>query len=67
MRAGTVVRYLIYHHKMDPTRFVAVGYAQYRPLGDNRSVDGRAQNRRVEFHVAMTPNVKDLAAKDADE
>jgi chemotaxis protein MotB len=63
MRAGTVVRYLIYHHKIDPTRFVAVGYAQYRPLGDNGAPEGRAQNRRVEFHVAMAPTVKDLAVE----
>jgi len=65
MRAGTVVRYLIYHHRIDPTQFVAVGYAQYRPIGDNLTAEGRARNRRVEFHIARSPAVKDLAARDA--
>ncbi len=34
---------------VDPARLTAVGYGEERPIGDNDTPEGRAQNRRVEF------------------
>ena len=46
-RATAVVRYLIYGLNMDPARLSATGFAQYRPVADNDTKEGRAQNRRI--------------------
>jgi len=32
-------------------RITAVGYGDTKPLADNKTADGRAQNRRVAFDV----------------
>jgi outer membrane protein OmpA-like peptidoglycan-associated protein len=45
-----VVRWLV-EHGIEPARLVARGYGQERPLADNATEEGRARNRRVEFHV----------------
>lgn len=47
-RATEVVRFLI-KNSLDPRMITAEGYAEYRPVADNGTVDGRAQNRRVEI------------------
>ena len=49
-RADSVRRYLI---KKDVTsdRMVAKGYGESVPIADNRTSEGRAQNRRVEFVI----------------
>lgn len=46
-RACSVLRYLQWHHNLDPARMSAIGYGQYKPLADNETPEGRAQNRRV--------------------
>jgi OOP family OmpA-OmpF porin len=33
-------------------RIVAVGCGQGKPIGDNKTEEGRAKNRRTEFHIA---------------
>jgi len=50
-RATTVVRHLIATHKMDPRKLGAVGYGEHRPTAGNETEQGRAKNRRVEFHI----------------
>jgi len=50
-RATTVVRHLIATHKMDPRKLGAVGYGENRPIAGNDTEQGRAKNRRVEFHI----------------
>ncbi len=32
-----------------PTRLSAAGYGEFRPRGDNTTVEGRARNRRVDL------------------
>lgn len=50
-RATSVVRFMIYGLQVEPERLSAVGYAQYRPVADNTSKEGRAQNRRIRLVV----------------
>ncbi len=49
-RAEAVFRYLV-NHGVAPERMEVIGYGQARPVADNESETGRAQNRRVELHV----------------
>jgi outer membrane protein OmpA-like peptidoglycan-associated protein len=49
-RAESVRRYLI-DQAIAPTRMEAEGFGEDRPLEDNRTAEGRAANRRVEFHI----------------
>ena len=50
-RAAVVTVYLQEKNIIDPARLVSVGYGQWRPVADNITADGRAQNRRVELLV----------------
>ena len=36
---------------IDPARVFAIGYGEARPIGDNATEEGRAQNRRIEFRL----------------
>ena len=49
-RAKSVVNYLV-SKGITPERLVGKGYGETQPLVSNKSAKGRAQNRRVEFHV----------------
>jgi outer membrane protein OmpA-like peptidoglycan-associated protein len=49
-RADAVRSYLI-KQGIAPERMDAVGYGEDRPIEDNRTEEGRAANRRVEFHL----------------
>ena len=50
-RATELVQVLIDQYQFPPQRLSAAGYAQYHPVASNDSVDGRAQNRRVDVLV----------------
>jgi chemotaxis protein MotB len=50
-RATSIVSYLIETMKYEPTRLSAAGYGEYRPVADNGTIEGRAQNRRVDIVV----------------
>jgi len=52
-RAGAVRSYLI-RQGVAANRLAAVGYGATRPVADNSSVAGRAQNRRVEVLIVPT-------------
>lgn len=43
-------RYLI-KQRITSDRMVARGYGETVPIADNRTAEGRAQNRRVEFVI----------------
>lgn len=47
-RARSVRQYLL-ERGIAPSRLAAAGYGPDKPLGDNATEEGRAQNRRVEF------------------
>ncbi|MCK9296975.1 MAG: OmpA family protein [Desulfobulbaceae bacterium] len=48
-RSTSIVRYLIDDLHFPPARLSAVGYGEYRPIADNSTESGRAQNRRVDI------------------
>jgi OmpA-OmpF porin, OOP family len=49
-RAASVKSYLA-AHGVDAGRMTTKGYGQDRPIADNGTEAGRAQNRRVEIHI----------------
>ncbi len=51
VRATTIVRYLIDTMRYDPMRLSATGFAEYRPVADNATPEGRALNRRVDLVI----------------
>ncbi len=40
---------------LDPTKMAAAGYGEYLPIADDRTVEGRAENRRLEIIILPTP------------
>ena len=51
-RAKAVVKYLT-DKGVDASRLVGEGFGQERPIADNATDDGKAQNRRVEFAIVQ--------------
>ncbi len=49
-RAQAVVDYLV-AGGIDTARLTAIGYGESRPVADNDTADGRAENRRIQFVV----------------
>lgn len=47
-RANAVRDYIIKNFKVDAKRLTAKGYGEARPIADNATAAGRAQNRRIE-------------------
>lgn len=50
-RAAVVTVYLQEKNIVDPARLVSVGYGEWRPVAENDTSEGRAQNRRVELLI----------------
>jgi len=51
-RAKAVMNYMIQKGGIDASRLEAIGYGMDRPVADNATREGRAQNRRVEAATA---------------
>lgn len=67
-RASAVVRKFLDNPELDPSRFMAVGFGPNRPIADNNSAEGMAQNRRVEIFVNLQQDVsKQLLPQDVFE
>lgn len=74
-RALTFMKFLLAtNNALNPARFSAIGYSEYRPISDNETDEGRTQNRRVEILIARNQqfdpyeaerNAKAEAAADA--
>ncbi len=54
-RAARVVSYLEKAHDIDRLLLSAAGYADTRPIADEKTADGRELNRRVELVVEVQP------------
>lgn len=50
-RASSIVK-LLAEQGVNPARLSAVGFGEFQPVADNKTVEGRAQNRRVSIMVA---------------
>ena len=50
-RALNTAYYLIQAEDIDPDKVSVVGYAEYNPIADNSTIEGRAKNRRVDIIV----------------
>ena|SRR5436190_3371601 len=53
-RATAVTRFLQDKTGIPGERLLAVGLGQFQPVGDNKSAEGRAQNRRIEILLIPT-------------
>jgi outer membrane protein OmpA-like peptidoglycan-associated protein len=49
-RAAAVVKWLV-ARAIEPSRLVSQGFGPERPIGDNKTEEGKRMNRRVEFHI----------------
>jgi chemotaxis protein MotB len=50
-RATTVISYLIQHFGFKDEKLSASGYAETRPIADNKTAEGRARNRRIDIVI----------------
>lgn len=60
-RAASVVR-LFQEQKLDPARLAAVGYAEFHPVADNKTEEGRARNRRISLVISKNAAEEKAAA-----
>mgnify|MGYP002630902810 CR=1 FL=1 len=56
-RSVSVVR-LLTKNGLDPQRVTAAGKGEFTPIGDNKTKEGRAKNRRTE--IVLTPKLNEL-------
>jgi chemotaxis protein MotB len=54
-RAASVV-HLLMRKGIDPVRMSATGYAEFKPIADNSTEEGRQLNRRVMIIIPTTPD-----------
>ncbi|CAH2030229.1 OmpA family protein [Trichlorobacter ammonificans] len=57
-RAKAVRDYIVKNFKVDGKRLTAKGYGETRPIADNATAEGRAQNRRIEAVFQEAPAQK---------
>lgn len=65
-RATRMARLLLDMRTIAPERISAAGYAEYHPLADNDTAEGRAENRRVDL-VVMPRAILPVSQPDATE
>ena len=55
VRAMTFMKYLLsINENLNPARFSAIGYGEYRPIAPNDTAENKQKNRRVEILIART-------------
>ncbi|WP_168121335.1 flagellar motor protein MotB [Paenibacillus sp. HB172176] len=54
IRASRFLEVMLENKKLDPTHFSAKGYGENHPIADNKTVAGKAKNRRVEVSIIHT-------------
>jgi chemotaxis protein MotB len=62
-RALSTLKFLVYACGVQPEKFSAVGYGQYRPRLPNTDMLNRAKNRRVEIFVKLPDELLGSARK----
>lgn len=50
-RRADAVRDFLIKHGIDPVRLRSKGFGETKPIGDNKTPEGRARNRRTEFFI----------------
>jgi outer membrane protein OmpA-like peptidoglycan-associated protein len=65
-RANAVKSYMI-DHGYPAEKITAAGMGESQPIGDNATKAGRAQNRRVEFHLTIRPGAHVSVKKKGEE
>ena len=70
-RALTFMKYLLsINADLNPARFSAIGYGEYRPIASNDTAEGKQTNRRVEILIARSlrfnPNEGIVSQSEAD-
>lgn len=58
-RAVTVTQFLI-EARMKPENLVAAGRGEFDPVGNNKTAQGRAENRRIE--IVLLPKIEEMPA-----
>ena len=62
-RAQAVIQYLVLVHNLDLRRLVQpFGYGENKPVADNKTAAGRAQNRRVEIIILQNKGIANTVA-----
>jgi chemotaxis protein MotB len=56
LRATSIVRTLQNNHKIQPSRLIAAGRSEFKPLESNSTVQGRAKNRRT--RIVLIPQLE---------
>lgn len=51
-RANSVVSFIEGKNVIEPYKLLSIGYGKYLPIGDNSTIEGQAQNRRVEIYIS---------------
>lgn len=62
-RATEIVRFLITEQNFPPERLSAAGYAEFHPVADNLTEEGRRKNRRVDI-IVLREGPQSLAISD---
>lgn len=57
-RATSIVRILLAHSSIDPTRLTSAGRGEFMPVADNATAEGKQKNRRTE--IILTPRLDEL-------
>jgi outer membrane protein OmpA-like peptidoglycan-associated protein len=64
-RAYAVTNYFTANKGLNPARFTTNWYGETAPIADNNTVEGRAQNRRVNVVIVPNEKMKKEAQKEA--
>jgi chemotaxis protein MotB len=56
-RATHIARVFLEQKAISPDRLSAAGYAEFHPVADNATANGRAENRRVDVVVMPRSNI----------
>lgn len=57
-KRAEAVKNVLADHGVSTKQMTAIGYGKTRPIAKNTTAQGRAQNRRVELHIANTAGSK---------